>query len=338
MDLRTLHVVEDAEAKNLNIFLRGNVDQKGPEVPRGFLQVLSKSEPTNFTEGSGRRELAEAIATADNPLTARVMVNRLWGAFFGQPLVLTPSNLGHSGQTPSHPELLDDLAARFAKGWSVKALVREFVLSSTYRQTAGVTSNQSSVIGGKSANRSARNTDHSPLITDNSANQLLSRMNRKRLSIEQWRDSVLFVTGALDTTGGKSLELDDPANLRRTVYARVSRLQLNDLLMQYDYPDANVHAEKRSTTVTPTQKLFVLNSPFMLNQAKALAAKLTADDKATDKQRIEQAYQLLFARAPQREEVKLALSFLASPSQGGLSKWEQYAQMLLASNEMLYVD
>jgi hypothetical protein len=163
-------------------------------------------------------------------------------------------------------------------------------------------------------------------------------MNRKRLSIEQWRDSVLFVTGALDTTGGKSLELDDPANMRRTVYARVSRLQLNDLLMQYDYPDANVHAEKRSTTVTPTQKLFVLNSPFALGQAKALAAKLTADDKATDKQRIEQAYQLLFARAPQREEVKLALSFLASPSQGGLSKWEQYAQMLLASNEMLYVD
>jgi hypothetical protein len=330
MDLRTLHVVEDAEAKNLNIFLRGNVDQKGPEVPRGFLQVLSKSEPTNFTEGSGRRELAEAIATADNPLTARVMVNRLWGAFFGQPLVLTPSNLGHSGQTPSHPELLDDLAARFAKGWSVKALVREFVLSSTYRQRSD------GVVEYRSDGRT-RSSQHSNTPTlQHSA--LLPRMNRKRLSIEQWRDSVLFVTGALDTTGGKSLELDDPANMRRTVYARVSRLQLNDLLMQYDYPDANVHAEKRSTTVTPTQKLFVLNSPFALGQAKALAAKLTADDKATDKQRIEQAYQLLFARAPQREEVKLALSFLASPSQGGLSKWEQYAQMLLASNEMLYVD
>jgi hypothetical protein len=329
MDPGTLHIVEDAEVKNLNVFIRGDVNQKGPEVPRGFLRVLSEGETATFSEGSGRRELAEAIASADNPLTARVLVNRVWGLLMGQPLVGTPSNFGHSGDTPTHPGLLDDLTARFvAGGWSVKDLVREIALSAAYRQASAVTGNQSSA-----SSRKGADSGHA----DNTANQLLSRMHRKRLSIEQWRDSVLFVTGQLDQEGGQSLELDDPQNLRRTVYARISRLQLNDLLMQYDYPDANVHAEKRSATVTPTQKLFVLNSPFMLAQAKALATRL-ADAAPDDAGRVREAYRLLFARQPEREELKLALDFLARPTEAAMTRWEQYAQMLLASNEMLYVD
>src|SRR3989454_7696 len=139
MPPNTFHMVEDGEAKDLNVFIRGNVERKGPIAERRFLRVLSEGEPAPFKEGGGRKELAEAIASPHNPLTARVMVNRVWGVCFGKPLVLTPSNFGHSGQPPTHPELLDDLAVRFTlNGWSVKGLVREMVLSSAYRQTSGV--------------------------------------------------------------------------------------------------------------------------------------------------------------------------------------------------------
>jgi hypothetical protein len=315
--------------------------------------VLSPDEPPPFQDGSGRTELAAAIANRNNPLTARVMVNRVWSELFGKPLVATPSNFGHSGQPPTNPELLDDLAVRFMEnGWSVKTLVRELVLSATYRQASDVkslkglsklnTSNGTLRIHGDSrpalndlANQPFNSSD--TVATDES-NQWLSHANRRRLSIEQWRDAVLFVSGHLDFTGGNSLELDDPVNYRRTVYTRVSRLKLNDLLMQFDYPDANVHAEKRSVTTTAIQKLFVLNSPFMLERAKALAAQLTANPKKSDKERVKRVYEVLFGRDPSREEVRLALEFLRRPASGEMTRWEQYAQMLLGSNEMMYVD
>src|SRR5439155_16471930 len=166
-------------------------------------------------DGSGRKELAEAIASRNNPLTARVMVNRLWGLFFGRALVPTPSNFGHSGIGPTNPQLLDDLAVRFmSNGWSIKAVVREIVLSSTYRQSSD---NRRS---GAGVSPASKNPQPSSLDPDNA---LLWRMNRRRLSIEQWRDAVLFVSGELALEGGKSLELDDPDNRRRTVYARISR-------------------------------------------------------------------------------------------------------------------
>jgi len=312
------HVVEDGESQNLNLFIRGNAERKGPVVERHFLTLLSQGGPEPFKDGSGRRELAEAISSRNNPLTARVMVNRLWGLFFGRPLVRTPSNFGHSGMLPSHPELLDDLAVRFMEnGWSIKTLAREFVLSSTYRQSSRATAPQASA---------------------DAANDLLGRMNLRRLSIEQWRDAVLFVSGELAWEGGNSMELDDPANHRRTLYARVSRLKLNDLLMQFDYPDANVHAEKRSVTTTASQKLFMLNSPFILTQARALAARLKANPAESDRSRVERAYRLLFGRPPEETGVKLALEFLHKPGAPEMTRWEQYAQLLLASNEMLYVD
>ena len=318
MPLDTFHVVEDGDAQNLNVFIRGNVERKGPVVERRFLPLLSKGEPEPFKDGSGRRELAEALASRSNPLTARVMVNRIWGLFFGRPLVRTPSNFGHSGMLPTHPELLDDLAVRFMEnGWSIKTLVREIVLSSTYRQSSRAASKQEPADPG---------------------NELLGRMNLRRLSIEQWRDAVLFVSGELACEGGQSLELDDPANHRRTLYARISRLKLNDLLMQFDYPDANVHAEKRSVTTTASQKLFMLNSPFMLSQARALAARLNANLAESDKTRVRRAYGLLFGRVPEVRELKLALEFLRKPGTPEMTRWEQYAQLLLASNEMLYVD
>jgi hypothetical protein len=314
MDPATVHMIEDGDIKDLNVFIRGNVDRKGAEAPRSFLRILSKEEPVRFEDGSGRKELALAIGTAENPLTARVIVNRLWAAFFGQPLVPTPSNFGHSGDAPTYPDLLDDLATRFVEsGWSVKQLIREFVTSSTYRQT--------------SLTDSARDP----------ANDLLGRMTRRRLSVEQWRDSVLAVSGELEYEGGKSLELDDTANLRRTVYGRVSRLKLNDLLMQFDYPDANVHAEKRSVTTSPSQKLFMLNSPFILARAKAFSDRLAASAD-TDAGRIHNAYRILFSREPDRDELSVALAYLNKPASGDISRWDRYAQMLLVSNEMLYVD
>jgi hypothetical protein len=220
--------------------------------------------------------------------------------------------------TPTHPELLDDLAVRFmASGWSVKTLVRELVLSSTYRQSSR-----------EDMKKSAADV----------ANESLWRMNRHRLSIEQWRDSVLAVTGELDLSGGKSLELDDAKNLRRTVHARISRLKLNDLLMQFDYPDANVHAEKRSATTTPTQKLFMLNSPFMLERAKVLAERVTTDASESDAASIQRAYQLLYGRNPESAETSAALAFLRKPATSEVTRWQQYAQALLMANEMLYVD
>lgn len=314
MDASTMHIIEDGDIKDLNIFIRGNVERKGAEAPRSFLRILSEEDPAPYQEGSGRKNLALAIGNADNPLTARVIVNRVWAAFFGQPLVPTPSNFGHSGDAPTYPELLDDLAARFMQnGWSVKALVREIALSATYRQTSFAD------------------------CTKDPGNDLLGRMNRRRLSIEQWRDSVLTAAGQLEFEGGKSLELDDPANLRRTVYGRVSRLKLNDLLMQFDYPDANVHAEKRSVTTSPTQRLFMLNNPFMLERAKAFAARVQAAS-GTDSARVRYAYRQLFAREPEREELAVAVAYLNKPSDGDISRWDQYAQMLLVSNEMLYVD
>jgi hypothetical protein len=163
-------------------------------------------------------------------------------------------------------------------------------------------------------------------------------MNRRRFTVEQWRDSVLFTSGKLTPGGGPSQDLSDPANSRRTLYAKVSRLKLNDVLMQFDYPDANVHAEKRSVTTTPMQKLFVLNSPFAIAQAKALAARLTADPMESDSHRVESAYLLLYGRAPLPEELSLGTNYLAGADAEGMTRWERYTQILLAANEMLYVD
>jgi len=320
VDPAMLHLVEDAgKPQDLNVFIRGNVENKGPLVERRFLEVLSPPGTSAFSEGSGRRELAERIASRENPLTARVFVNRVWALFFRQPLVSTPSNFGHSGAVPTHPELLDDLASRFMDGgWSVKGLVREIALSATYRQASAC---DASTMGRDPANR------------------LFSRMNRRRLTFEQWRDSVLADSGELvESLGARSTNIDDPGNENRTVYARVSRLKLADQLLRFDYPDANVHSEQRSITTTPMQKLFMMNSPFVLRNAKALAARFQSGAE-DDRTRVTNAYRLLYGREPDDEELALAANFLLRPSStAGMSRWEQYAQVLLISNELLYVD
>ena len=314
----TIHMVRDKKPQDLHVFLRGNTATKGDIVPRRFLRVLSDGEPKPFTDGSGRLELAESIVSADNPLTARVVVNRVWSMFFGRGLVTTPSNFGLLGTKPSHPALLDDLAVRFMEnGWSMKRLIREIVLSSTYQQCSDETE----------ANRAI-----------DPENTHLWRMNRRRLSIEQWRDSILAAGDNLERTGGRSIELTDKKNVRRTVYGRVSRKKLNDMLMQFDYPDANVHAAKRSSTTTAVQKLFVMNNHFMVEQAKRLAKRVAGDSTAASAEQVQSIYSILYSRQPSAAELDLALGFLQLPAESQLTRWEQYSHALLAANEMSYID
>ncbi|HTN76718.1 MAG TPA: DUF1553 domain-containing protein, partial [Pirellulaceae bacterium] len=311
--------------KTLQVFVRGNPAVHGEWAARGFLRVLTNEEPITDPKLAqqkqyGRLELAQAIASADNPLTARVIVNRVWYAHFGRGLVETPSNFGRSGEAPSHPELLDWLALRFIEhGWSLKWLHKEILLSATYQSSSADHSHNQQVDGG---------------------NRYYWRMNRRRLDVEAWRDNLLSVAGTLDRSlGGPAFDLSDAKARRRTVYARISRHELDGLLRLFDFPDANVTADRRTITTVPQQQLFVLNSEFMIGQAKAFAVRLqAAADNDADRVRV--AHELALGRAPTAAEQQLALSFLATAPEAKdkLTAWEQYAQALLAANEMLYID
>ncbi|MBP88607.1 MAG: hypothetical protein CMJ64_18140 [Planctomycetaceae bacterium] len=308
--------------RDLNVFIRGDAGRLGPLVQRRFLQILSKGEPVAFSNGSGRLELARAIANRDNPLTARVAVNRVWMHHFGIGLVDTPSNFGVTGSQPSHPELLDDLTVRFMEnGWSVKWLHREIMLSSTYQQSASMSGDTSS----------------------DPDNRLLSHFNRRRLDAEAFRDSVLAVSGKLDDSlRGPSGDADDATFLRRTIYASVSRHKLSDTLQTFDFPDPAIHCAKRADTTTPLQQMFVLNSPFVRQQANALAGRAQSDGGETLDQRATYLHQLLFARNPREAELQIAREFFAevaaTDEQTTVTRWQRYAHALLSSNEFLYVD
>ncbi len=345
------HSLADSQPTNVKVHLRGNHKELGDEVPRRFLAILSPQEPKAFQDGSGRLELARAIADPSNPLTARVMVNRVWQHHFGRGLVGTPSNFGLLGERPTHPELLDHLAARFvASGWSLKQLHREIMLSATYRLSS------SAELGARSAERNAdgstlqsSSVPHSALPAPHSLdpdNRLLWRQNRRRLDIEAWRDSMLAVSGNLDATlGGAAVNLNDGGNRRRTLYAAISRHELNGTLRLFDFPDPNLTSERRVSTTVPMQQLFVLNSDFLVRQARSLSQRLANETASDDKGRIERAYSLLFQRPPKEAEVQIGLTYLQAPlpdkvpaSDVKLTAWEQYAQALLGTNEFVFVD
>jgi mono/diheme cytochrome c family protein len=320
-----IHCLKDAASPvTLRVHVRGNPDTLGDEAPHHFLTVLAGDDPPPFTHGSGRLELSQAIASPNNPLTARVMVNRVWQHHFGRGLVRTASNFGRLGERPTHPELLDYLATRFIQsGWSLKALHRTILQSATYQQ---------------SSHSNARGEE---VDADNT---LLWRMNRQRLEVEAWRDAMLAAAGTLDPTlGGSSGDLNSPDYRRRTSYGAISRHDLNPLLRLFDFPDPNVTSDARPVTTVPLQQLFVLNSEFMVRNAKALAARLQAA-KPDDAGRIRLAFLRLYGRPPTGHETDLGLAFLADESRAAgldgikLSRWEQYAQVLLSANEFLYVD
>jgi hypothetical protein len=316
------HSLTEGEPKNLKLHLRGDHKTLGDEAPRRFLEVLTSSTPTLFTQGSGRRELAEQIASDENPLTARVITNRIWQHTFGRGLVGTPSNFGMLGERPTHPELLDDLASRFMeRGWSLKWLQRQLMTSAVYRLSS---------VG--EPKQFERDPD----------NRLLWRMNRRRLDIEAWRDAALASAGNLDLVlGGPSIDLNSGANRRRTLYAMVSRHNLNATLRLFDFPDPNLTSERRISTTVPMQQLFVMNSEFTIREAKSLAERVQREVTSDDGMRIELAYRLLFARMPSESERKLGLEFLQTATlspDAKLTPWDRYAQALLASNEFAFVD
>ncbi|MBN9118764.1 MAG: PSD1 domain-containing protein [Planctomycetes bacterium] len=312
-----VHVVS-GNGPGMKVYIRGNPATKGEDAPKGFLQVLPspKAAGGDFT----RLDLADAIASEKNPLTARVFVNRVWAWHFGRGLVSTPSNFGSLGDRPSHPELLDWLAVNFMKnGWSLKWLHREIMTAGVYQL------------------ESRPDLDNDRV---DAANVYLWRGARKRLEIEDWRDSLLAVSGNLDTKlGGPTFDLRDAGARRRTVYAKVSRHELDGLLRLFDFPDANVTADKRTVTTVPQQQLFALNSAFMISQAQAFASRVEKLG-GTDAERITAAYRIAFGRKPEKAEADLALRFLKLPTKPDdkLTRWQQYAQVLLASNEMMYVD
>ena len=316
------------EPLDLHVQVRGNPSNPGPLVHRRFLTVLSDGAPQPFTEGSGRRELAEALVTDAAPLLARVIVNRVWLHHFGRGLVETPSDFGAQGARPTHPELLDDLTARFIEnGWSLKWLHREIVLSAAYQQISAADPE------GRDGERIARAASLDP------ENRLLWRMNRRRLEIEAWRDAMLAVAGTLDRRGGgPPLDLEDAANNRRTLYGRVDRYDLEEMLRLYDFPDPLGHSPMRLPTTTALQQLFVLNSPFVQRQARALAERVTRESPSDVESQIRRAYQLLFGRDPTQRELTLGTSFVAENEPDRAARWQEYAQVLLGSNEFLFVD
>jgi mono/diheme cytochrome c family protein len=316
-------LIEGKNIGNAKVNLRGDPKKLGDEVPRRFLQILAGDEPPPFVQGSGRLELAKAIASKDNPLTARVLVNRVWMHHFGRGIVATASNFGRLGEPPTHPELLDYLAARFvASGWSIKRLHREILLTSAYQ------------MGSRS------DADNVQVDPDN---HYLWRMPRRKLDVEAWRDAMLAVAGNLDAKpGGPPVDLSAATNQRRTLYAAVSRHNLDPLLRLFDFPDPNLTGDRRATTVVPLQQLFVLNSDFMVRQSRAFAARLTADPQEDDARRIRRAYLLAFGRPATDREVQLGTAFLAADGAGAgkgpSSAWVRYAQVLLSANEFAFVD
>ena len=286
-----VHGVRDLPGRppeNLKVNLRGSVYRLGDEAPRGFLSVLSPNPeaPLKFNTGSGRLELARTVLA--QPLAMRVIVNRIWKGHFGTGLVDTPSNFGINGERPSHPELLDYLAQYFIDhGMSIKALHREILRSAAYRMSGA----------------------HSQANAEKDAgNRLYWRANRPRMSAEQIRDSVLFVSGSLKTTmGGPSVTLT-PSTTRRTVYGRVSRYKLDEYLQLFDYPSPSQTAEKRFSTNVPLQRLFFMNSEFMQQQAERLAERVGGEP--TEEARIQKAYRLIFGRPATAEEMQAGREFL----------------------------
>ena len=315
---RAMVLLDNAQPHNPRIFLRGNPGSKGDAVPRRFLAVLSGKERRPFEGGSGRLEMARAIADPQNPLTTRVMVNRVWQRLFGSGLVKTPSDFGVRAEPPSHPKLLDFLTAGFIeKGWSIKALIRGIVTSSTYRQGE---------------------TLQPEFAERDPGNRLLWQMNRKRLDFEAMRDSVLSVSGSLSLQqGGRSVHIDDkPDANRRTVYAFVNRQNLPNLFRTFDFAGPDTTCPQRFTTTVPQQALYLLNSPFIEAQAKRLAKREEVQAVADDS-RIRVLYRLAYQREPSAGELVLASQFVDNFVPSAVA-WERLGQALLVSNEIMFVD
>jgi hypothetical protein len=315
---------------DVRVHIRGSYQRLGDLVPRRFPIVLAGERQVPIREGSGRLELAHWIASGTHPLTARVIVNRVWQHHFGEGIVRTPSNFGFMGERPSHPELLDYLAWQFVgSGWSIKRLHREIMLSAAYQQS------------GIAPARSLRADPD---------NRLFSRMNRRRLEAESVRDSLLAVAGRLDgMLGGPSTR--DFSSPRRTLYLMTIRSDGAGFGPLFDAADSTASIDRRTVSTVAPQALFLLNNPFVLEQTRALARRVLETTSLGDTDRIQATYLLLYGRPPTIGETRLGRAFLArarhavltSASQAAmpdrdLQAWDQYCQVLLCANEFIYVD
>jgi hypothetical protein len=341
--LPKLYAVSDGVPHNARIQRYGEPRDLGDEAPRGFLQILGGQRLPPDVKGSGRLQLAEWLTDPKNPLTARVMVNRIWQHHFGKGLVATSSNFGERGQPPSHPELLDYLASRFiASGWSMKAMHRLMMLSQAYQL--------------------ASEGPESNLAADPD-NKLLWKFNRRRLDAEEIRDSLLMMGGALDLSGSPGphpfpaeetwqYTIHQPfseayGTNRRSVYLMVQRSRRHPYLALFDGADPNSGAAERTNSTSPLQALFFMNSGFVAQMASQFAAELIASDPDLTA-RVDRAYRRVLGRPPEREEIGRALDYLATAkSKLAASKCESermelalasYLRALVQSNEFLFVD
>lgn len=290
--VRAMALVDKPEAVEPFVFVRGNPGNRGPDVPRQFPAILSSGRAQPFENGSGRLEMAQAIASPDNPLTARVIVNRIWLGYFGQGIVRTPSDFGVRTEAPPQRELLDYLAATLVEsGWSLKQLHRSILLSNTYRQAAD------------------DHPEHAILDPDN---HQLWKSNRRRLDFEALRDTLLAAGGNLDLQmGGRAVEITgaEPAP-RRTVYGFIDRQNLPGLFRTFDFANPDTTSPQRFTTTVPQQALYLMNNPFVLRQAGHLINRPEVSAPQTDDDRVRVLYQLLYQRDPDPEELGLGLRFV----------------------------
>jgi hypothetical protein len=305
-----------------HVLVRGNPASPGEPVTRRFPTILAGDDQPELPPGSGRLELAQWLASPKNPLTARVFVNRVWQWHFGEGLVRTPSNWGLVGEKPSHPELLDYLAARFIEdGWSVKKLHRRIMLSAAYQMSSDI---------------SAEAAEQDP------GNRLLSHFSRRRLDVEEVRDAMLALDGSLDLTMGGTLQsgtgtdgensalrlsIDPSSSKRRTVYLPLRRSNLPSLLNLFDFGDATTTCEGRALTNTAPQALFMMNSAFVNDRSTALAKELGGQ--------VDLLYQRILDRLPTAAEKDDALGYVQKVGDRG---WQSLARILLSSNEFIYVD
>jgi hypothetical protein len=313
---RAISLEDSATPVEPRVFLRGNPNNPGEAVPRRLPTILAGLNPGPFRDGSGRLELARAIVQRDNPLTARVLVNRVWMHHFGTPLVATPGDFGLRSEPTAHPELLDHLAATFMdEGWSLKALHRRIMLSATYQQSSD---------------------DRPDLRAVDPENALYARMNRRRLDFEAMRDALLAVAGRLDQSigGPPFASPTDPATRRRTLYAHIDRLNLPGLYRTFDFPDPNATSPKRDQTTVPPQALFLMNHPFVRAAAEAMLGRPDVASLADPDAKVDRLFRLAYGRPPRDEEASLARAFLS----GRPVPWVDFCRAILLGNEFVFID
>lgn len=289
-----LRLEDEANPHNVQVFIRGNSGNRGPEAPRRFLLAIAGENRKPFEKGSGRLEMAKAIVSPDNPLTARVFVNRVWTHYFGSGLVITPSDFGIRSAPPTHPELLDGLARDFIdSGWSMKSVHRQILLSATYQQAS---------------------RDRAECQAVDPENRLVWKMNRRRLELEGMRDNLLAASGALDlTVGGPSVQITTaPFPKRRSIYSFIDRQNLPGLFRTFDLASPDAHNAQRFTTTVPQQALFFLNSPFMLETLKQMVDRPEFQQQAAPADRIRLLHHWIFSRNPSDRELQLGTTYIQS--------------------------